>query len=451
MPQSLHNIDRFIYGELNDLNEDPKTSVWRKLEDQLDQQEEPERKIRFFYTKRVAIVAFLVLLSFMLYESSHHSIQKQEGIADKVDDTKSDAAGELTHEASNEQESNSSNDNLVAAPSSSYSDGKEFSLADETAFRSSSDLLDNKKTATGNEATLPSQARNSDGKNVLQIQPFYGINREQPFFLLTPIISGYKPILSLNEKKPKQSSTKSEWLLSPWVAREWTNYRLEEDVPDGTTLPPAAYVLQVQSKERREPSFAGGISIERKLNKCFWLQSGISFAQSAIAIVPQKIAAERNSDGTIGYRYNTSSGYAFIKPSFAANPVIGDSLSATEAQHNLSYIQVPLTLQWKKKGKKLSLSTGAGVGLNILTKATLETEMKDVTNREIVTANRLKGMNKMYADFIVNAGVNYELNNKLGITVTPYYRTALTSINQNNVVKTYPYSAGLAIACAYKF
>jgi hypothetical protein len=207
----------------------------------------------------------------------------------------------------------------------------------------------------------------------------------------------------------------------------------------------------VQSKERREPSFAGGLRIERKLNKNFWLQSGISFAQSAIAIIPQKIAAERSSDGSIAYRYNTSSGYAFVKPSFAANPVIGDSLSATEAQHNLSYIQVPLTLQWKKKGKKWSLSTGAGVGLNILTKATLETEIKDATNREIVTANRLKGMNKMYADFIVNAGINYDLNSRLGVTVSPYYRTALTSINQNNVVKTYPYSAGLAVACAYKF
>jgi len=451
MPQSLHTIDRFIYGQLHDLNEDPKTSVWRKLEDQLDKQEEPEHKITFFYARRIAIVFVLVLLSFMLYESSHHSMQNHKGLADKVYHTKYDTIGELANKESNEQYSQQTDDKLVTVPSLSYLDEKNFSAADETSFKLTRHLPDNKKINTDDEGTLLTQAANTGVKKILPIPPIYGINRKHPFFFLIPISSGSQPIVSSNKKKSETAGTKNVWLLSPWVAREWTNYRLKEDVPDGTTLPAVAYVQQVQSKELREPSFAGGLHIERKLGKSFRLQSGISFAQSAVAIIPQKIAAERNSDGTIGYRYNTSSGYAFMKPSFAANPVIGDSLSAAKAQHNLSYIQMPLILKWQKKVKKFTLSTGAGSSLNILTKATLETEMNDATNREMVTANRLKGIKNMYADFIVNAGINYELNDQLGITVSPYYRTALTSINQNNVVKTYPYSAGLAIAWAYKF
>jgi hypothetical protein len=173
MPQPLHNIDRFIYDELHDLNEDPKTSVWRKLEDQLDQQEEPERKIRFFYTKRVAIVAFLVLWSLTLYELSHHSAKNQQGLSVKIYDTKSDDTDELTNEASNEQQSNLSGDNLVSRPSLSYLDGKNFSVADETAFSSSNGVLDNKTTDTGNASTLSSQTSNTDGRNALLIQPIY--------------------------------------------------------------------------------------------------------------------------------------------------------------------------------------------------------------------------------------------------------------------------------------
>lgn len=458
MSEPLRNIDRFVFDELHDLNEEPKTAVWRKLEARLDEQEEAHHPLPPSYAKRVAALVLFLLLWIVIDESANRFHNDGKSVA-------------MLNAGKTDGEKN------VTVASTAGLEG--------TTKAVTTNFTESRRLNKGVKGVAPTQWQLNTGQKLFVANADNGINdgREQfvfrhrlqsrsqdekvpGFFAHLTVVN--LPLQQNTERTRtvapsermanalllnygyKKTIRKAAWVIILWQATEWTNYHLEEDVPDGAAVPAAAYVNQVQSKEQHEPSLAVGIKLERQLTNDVWLQSGLSYARSAIAIVPQTVIAESNKDGSIGYRYNTSSGYAYIKPSFT-NPAVGDSLLATEAQHNLSYVQVPVTLQWKKDIKKFSFSTGAGIGVNILTKATLETEVKDASNKEIVLVNRLTGMKKMYADLLLNAGMAYTLNKNIRITAGPYLRTAVASINNNNVVKTYPYSFGLAVGCSYKF
>ena len=116
------------------------------------------------------------------------------------------------------------------------------------------------------------------------------------------------------------------------------------------------------------------------LKKHFSIESGLSFSNTNILVGPKTIFAQRDYNGDIKYRFNTSSGYGFVLPSFTSNPNIGDSLYAYTSTHLLQYISLPAVLKFNIQKKKFGFDIKTGVSVNFLTKGKVETSVEDGYN-----------------------------------------------------------------------
>ena len=255
---------------------------------------------------------------------------------------------------------------------------------------------------------------------------------------------------TLQQKKKPDNSFKPYWTVTAIASPEWTQYSLENDVPDNGNSQQDEKA-QIQQREKHEPSFSAGVMASYQFKKHWALQTGLLYSNTAIAIDPQKIYAAKESNGEIAYKYNSSSGYAFVKPGFGLPPNVGDSLTAASAQHNLQYFSIPIILKYKIEKKRFSISPGLGVSANLLTSAKIQTEVKDGLNREILTISKLEGTKSFYIGLMVNADIQYQFNKKWTINIIPSFRYAVTPVTKDNVVKTYPYTLGAGAGLSYRF
>ncbi len=247
-----------------------------------------------------------------------------------------------------------------------------------------------------------------------------------------------------DSQKKKTKPFKPFWLATPFVSYDQAGYRLDSDEPSAIT--------SIKFREAYEPSFSVGLLLTRQLAPRFGLQSGLIYSNSAIGMKPQKTYAFRDPTGDVAYKYITSSGYTFIKPGFGPQPTVGDSLTTAEAKHTIEHISVPLAIKYTVlNSKKVSITPGAGVEANFITKANLEVDIEDQFNREIVVVRKLNGTKSFYWSFVADAEIKYKVNQKLSINVRPVYRTALSPITKNNVVETFPHSFGIGAGVTIKF
>jgi len=252
------------------------------------------------------------------------------------------------------------------------------------------------------------------------------------------------------QQKKKDNSFKPYWSITAIASPEWTQYNLENDLPDNVSNIQDEKT-QIEQRENHEPSFSAGILATYQFKKHWAFQTGLIYSNTAISIDPQKIFAAKESNGQIAYKYNSSSGYAYVTPGFGLPPAVGDSLTTTTAQHNLQYISLPVILKYRLEKKKFSISPGVGITANFLTSAKIQTEVVDALNKEIVNISKLEGAKPFYLGLMAIADIQYKLNNKWSLNCMPSFRYALTPVTKNNVVKTYPYSFGIGFGMSYRF
>ena len=206
----------------------------------------------------------------------------------------------------------------------------------------------------------------------------------------------------------------------------------------------------IQKRETHLLSYAAGVLISYNVNKRISLQSGITWSSSNINIDPNKIYAVKDNSGDIKYRYNTSSGYGYILPSFSSSPAIGDSLYTRTSVHTLQFISIPLVARYRFIHKKFSLDPCIGIAFNFLTKASLTTEVNDDTNSENEVITKLNGLKKINYSFLFTSELQYQASKKWYFIAAPYFKYALAPINNGSVVKTYPYNIGLGIGVMHR-
>ncbi|MBS1669053.1 MAG: PorT family protein [Bacteroidetes bacterium] len=255
---------------------------------------------------------------------------------------------------------------------------------------------------------------------------------------------------SLKKVTGTNTSFKPYWTLTTIASPEWTQYSLENGVPDNGNSQ-LDEKSQIQQREKHELSFSVWVMASYQFKRHWAIQTGLLYSNSAIAIDTQKIYAAKEANGEIAYKYNSSSGYAFLKPDFGLPPTIGDSLIAASAQHNLQYFSIPIILKYKFEKKGFTFSPGLGLSANFLTSAKIKTEVKDALNRETVTISKLEGTRLFYFGLIANADIQFNFYKKWALNVTPAFRLAVTPITKNNVVKTFPYGFGVGIGLNYRF
>ena len=248
-----------------------------------------------------------------------------------------------------------------------------------------------------------------------------------------------------NRKKKEGKSP--HFSITPFFSPDIAWYRLQQDKSDNQ--PDNAN--KIEKGERHEFSSTSGLMVDYRLNKLFTLQTGLTFSNINITINPKTIYAQRDNNGNIKYRVNISSGYGYLLPSFQNTPVVGDSLYISGATHKLRYIGMPIALKYLFVKGKFSIEAMAGIGYNFLGKGKLETEIKQGPNNEVDVLNKIEGLKSVYLNGLAGIGATYKLSGKFSFTLLPTARIALTSINKNGVVKTYPNSVGLSAGLKIKY
>jgi hypothetical protein len=68
-----------------------------------------------------------------------------------------------------------------------------------------------------------------------------------------------------------------------------------------------------------------------------------------------------------------------------------------------------------------------------------------------VTITKLKGAKPFYWSITADAELRYSINKKVSVSLRPSFRYAISPITKNNVVETFPRSAGIGVGLTYKF
>lgn len=226
-------------------------------------------------------------------------------------------------------------------------------------------------------------------------------------------------------------------------------YRLEDDNLVNNGIHPDNR-SRIRDRENNELSFSGGITLSYQFTNHWALGAGLVFSNTSISIDPQNIYATRESGGTIAYKYNASTGYAYVTPGFNAQPALGDSITANDAQHTIQYFSLPVGIKYKIGMGHFFITPVLGLTANFITSAKIQTEVSDGLNAETIRINKLQGVRTFYAGVFANVEIRLQWSNRFSIDVVPAFRSAISSISSSNVVKTYPYSFGAGLGVSYR-
>ncbi len=496
MSQDLHNLDEIFKLAYQRSEETPSIDVWDKINANINKNDAVKYKRRFIAWKRTAFILILLMTGSILYESGIFKFQavrtgdgnigkklnllyKEKPLAPGSNNT---VLNNSKNASSNPKEINEHHDKKGNANHSvsSYDEffSQEKNQISETPLHElnntqeiRSKLSPNRLEGRGNiSSSRVKIISGTEEVNIKNKSNHFQVNKNQLMnkfgFLLLPqeknsfekivvtFVDGLRQLQSpftkdfwnnSNAKTNKGETIKYSkpfWTITAFISYQRVGYRLDSDWPMNIT--------NIKHREVHEPSSYSGLLFDRQLKKQWSLQTGFTYSNTQIGISPQKMYALQGTSGNVAYKYVTSSGYAYIKPAFGAPPVVGDSLTTTDAKHTLQYISVPGIIKYQIGKKKFSVIPGVGLEANVLASAKLETELRDASNLEIISINKLKGTKSFNWSFIAEAEFQYQVNKRIAVHLRPVFRDAISPITKNNLVQTFPYSFGLGFGVKYR-
>jgi hypothetical protein len=238
--------------------------------------------------------------------------------------------------------------------------------------------------------------------------------------------------------------------VMPFYSPQFSFNRLEDDHHDPGPQPRNGRE-EIKKDEQHETSSSFGVLVEIPVGKKWSVQSGITYLNKKISIEPKKIFAKLDNDGKVKYRFDCSSGYTYINPKTGTSPAIGDSVSAAASTNTLQYVGIPLGINYTFLLGKFSIIPTAGTTINFLTKQQIETELIQGSTKEKQTISTIQGLKKTYFNAFAGIALEYSLGKRMALNLTPTGSFALTSINKDAAVKSYPNSFGITTGIKIKF
>lgn len=494
MDENLHNIEDLFKEALEDDEEMPPPKVWKGIEHKLDKDNVISITRKYENLKRVAFLLLLLLAGLAIYRldksitgnevanGNKRSLDKRtlpEGNPINTPLNKNDVVFEDAIDV-NEVDTNNLNikdnsalgydvlsnqikrqlTNTSKRKSKKYiNDNKKTSDRDIAAIKIQQELkhkshYDNmkKRVLSDDEQTLTDNLeRQGNHQPQFNSLPDVGVKETATNFIDTNKVSESLsknkliPIADTNIISLKRTKTKDMKLprfsVGAFFSPDIASYDLEDD----NTNNQHDNAVETKKSERHEFSSTSGVFVHYSLNRNWSFQSGLTYSNINISVEPKTIYAQNDNLGNIKYRLNTSSGYAYLLPSFSSNPNIGDSLYTATSTHTLRYVGIPVAVKYSIEKARLIFNVKAGVSMNFLTKGRIETEVEKGANNETEVIDNLHGLKKLYSSGLASAGVDYLLNKRIAITFEPTWRFALNAINKDAPVKSYPRSFGLAV------
>lgn len=476
MDENLHNIEALFYAQLEDNEILPSENTWNEIDKQLDKDNLVSIKKKNSFLKKITALLLLLLSFFTLFElinmyknnstkydyveetnkthDTENGNNKNEDLINKANKKNIFNDKNLTEYSDINKTENSVNSNTTSINKitvqnkesqiqSPYQPYRKYKFTSEKNFKvdihAANASSDNEKlNELINENKIPF-LRNKKDISAESLLPLTGFTFSLKYKIIPNknIAITWNDISSLKEKKDKKQSH-SRFSLTPFFSPDIAWYNLEDD-EQGANIENAN---EIDKEEKNEFSFSYGVMADYKINKHWGIQSGVTVSNTNITTDPKQIYAQPDNTGNIKYRINTSSGYGYILPSFSTNPATGDSIYAFTSSHKLQYVGIPLAVTYNVQKGKFNFKTLTGVSANILIKAKLETTVEKGFNNELETVDNIQGLKKIYFSGLAGVGVDYKLNTKISLILSPTLRFAINSINKDAAVKTYPVSLG---------
>ena len=409
MKKNLHSVDDIFREAQENLNVAPPENGWEKVQATLDKQDKEKYRVGFLEWRRLAIILFLLLSGFIIYQSlnkktenknseiveaDHNPSQLPEKQTSKkiVGKTKSIDFDQNNKDQKDRQQNIQENQPQTIASSSPFEVNKSDNSSNTPEDKNNNPQQISKSleiASTGkkknflpgsfgktNKDNIPSSDKKLkkseaslqamqlyDSKQPTSLRSaIYLVNREkvslktieERIFLAQKISrsdSNLTAALNANIKKSNLESRKysSGWNITPYYSQDLAFYKVDNDATSNS-----GFVNErdkILNREKQKEGYSVGINLRKHLSKHFSLSSGLNFSSRSIGIAPEKIYAT-SENGKFSYKYIVSSGYALLNPSFGAPLAIGDSIQSAEAQHNINNISVPLTVGYTMYKKK---------------------------------------------------------------------------------------------------
>ena len=355
-------------------------------------------------------------------------------------------------------------DSKAALPAISLSEKKEIEKSEQAFTRKRQPVLDKQKN------TLVLQANQKQHNNSIKESNVENNSFTKTSQLIKPGIQTVEinhpeailnPYTSLNHTAIKKTypenntasikisrPSKPSWSVTAYASNDWSGYRMDDDDHHNRGNR-GDHKDDIFERESHEGAFTLGINVTRQFRK--WnIISGLHYAQIKIGIAPQDIYASPQSNGSMAYKYVTSSGYYNIDPNFNGAPVTGDSIQSERATHSLRIISIPLMTGFKISSKSFSIIPALGIVTNYIAGAKVKTTLTNAGNTDNLSIKRLSGMHHFYFDFVAQTDLQYRISKKWSINLIPSLKYAMTPVTKDNVVKTFPYNFGVGAGITYE-
>lgn len=457
MAKYLHNIDRLFNEAQEGFEDNPSPASWDKIQAALDHADAEKYKTRFLWWKRVAVamlVVFCLLITREVLQNPEHkgnSLARQ-GAAKATDTTGIKSAGngrpaEIVHR--------STYDTFTYTMQNSRSSGtNEHRNSDQGKLNNINVKFREVRPVTRAQSLMrPFAKQNCTLALYGDLVPVKNIWYKS-FATQLPLALQIRPLGQTiavgtgNTKKGQHTTNKHIQFAGIYVSADISQYMMDNDVPEEQRAGENERD-EVSQREKHEPSFSAGVFAEKPLSPHAGIKAGITYAKAAIVIAPQQLVAIKLGE-LVGYKYITSSGYALLQPATAA-AAVGDSAYASEAQHRLDVVSVPVSFYYRVVKGRFLISPSAGLSANFITAARVQTELHTGGGKEAVHIDRLVGSRWFYAGAQTEVDIRYRVAGKWQIGITPAVRCAFTAITKNNAVKTFPYTIGVAGSLVYSF
>ncbi len=504
MSENLHDIDKLFHDAIEEHTEIPSPDVWNNLDKGLDRININTIQKKYRRLKRIAILLLLLLTTAVLYElkSKHSSKGKSESDITNSSDAPTNASQIIP----------SKNTAIIPQPSISSTVKKDspaiinstnnIPTNDPAAkIPSPSNVKRSQKPQPITALNNNKDERNNEGGKedlykkpvtVLKSQQRTKINIINPGLVNdpenntaeTPANAGFlnswlspstiqveklnventrrQHDLVIKDKEPiteTASHTGTGKSSSAHIGRHFhfsagisltrlfSSNRIEDDHKDGRHNDRNA----IKENEQKQTAYSLGLTLEIPFAKKWGLQSGVALLNKKTDIAPQKIYAKLDNNGQVKYQFNCSSGYSYITPKAGTAPAVGDSINISSSTNNLKYITIPLSVKYNFNIGKFSIGPIIGASVNILAKQKTETGVNNGNSFDKQTINNIEGLKHSYFNGFGGVSLDYNLTKKIAVNLTPAGNVALSSINKNSSVKSYPNALGVSAGVKIKF
>lgn len=490
MSEPLNDIDKFFLDNIEPLEETPPAKVWQNIEAGLDKGSAEEFKKRAVFFKRLSAVLLVLLLAGGVYEVINKS-KKEKNItvspaSDNVVKNSGDSGRNQLPDATNGTvplnkemaDSASRTKSTVASPLQTVNPGnnvkgpagnRKMLVAAITPTKENRDV---KKDIVQNYEQRPINAagktqypviagtdnylppvNNHPAAGTKAVTPGAAIQELAPAEKTKPGVDSIKNTMVSVVKNKKKGSGNflSKISLTGFFSPQMDGYGLRDDDDHGPGRNDDDDKDKIREREKHSFSYTTGVTFNYQASKKWVIQSGLYLSKTSIDVKPTVLYANTDNTGKVQYRYNSSSGYAYVLPSFNSAPSVGDSCLTGNSVNSLQYIGIPFNVAYSIKIKKWIIQPTIGLAANFLVHSSIETQLKNGTEQETKNITNIQGLRRVYFNVMAAAEVQYPLSQKLSLSFSPVARLALTSINKNNVVKSFTNSIGSAIGINYKF